>query len=40
MNIDQIAMCYMSVDSTRQALQTNGKLFSDFGIVFQISNNF
>ena len=23
MNIDQIAMCYISIDSSRQALQTN-----------------
>ena len=27
MNIDQIAMCYISIDSSRQALQANGKLF-------------
>ena len=31
MNIDQIAMCYISMDSSQQALQTNEKLF-------QISN--
>ena len=29
-NIDQSAMYYMSMDLTRQALQTNGKLFSNF----------
>ena len=28
LNIDQIAMCYISMDSSRQALQTNGKLIS------------
>ena len=27
MNIDQISMCYLSMDSSRQALQTNGKFF-------------
>ena len=26
-NIDQIAMCYISMDLSRQALQTNGKFF-------------
>ena len=26
-NIDQIAMCYISMNSSRRALQTNGKLF-------------
>ena len=31
------AMCYISMDSTRQALQTNGKLFPNFGIIFRIS---
>ena len=25
--IDQITMCYISMDSSRRALQTNGKLF-------------
>ena len=29
-NIDQSAMCYISMDSSRQALQTNGKLLSNF----------
>ena len=33
-NMDQSAMCYISMDLTRQALQTNGKLF------FQISQSF
>ena len=38
MNIDQSAMCYIiSMDSSRQALQTNEKLLSNFGIIFQIS---
>ena len=39
-NIDQIAMCYISMDSSRQALQTNGYLFSNFRIIFRISYNF
>ena len=33
-------MYYISMDLTRQALQTNVKLFSNFGIIFQISYNF
>ena len=36
MNIDQSAMCYMSMDSSLQALQANGKLFSNFEFVFRI----
>ena len=39
-NIERSAMCYISIDSTRQALQTNVKLFSNFGIIFRISYNF
>ena len=41
-NIDQIAMCYISwMDLTRHGLQTNEKfLFSNFGIIFRISYNF
>ena len=39
-NIDQIAMRYISMDSTRQALRTNRKLFSNFGIIFRIRYNF
>ena len=39
-NIDQIAMCYISMDLTRQTLQNNGKLVSNFGIIFRISYNF
>ena len=35
MSIDQSAM-----DLSRQALQTNGKLLSNFGIIFQINYNF
>ena len=35
MNIDQIAMCYISMDSSQLSLQTNDKCFS-----FQISNSF
>ena len=34
MNIDQSAMCYISMDLTHQALQTNGKLFFKFRIPF------
>ena len=34
-------MCYISMDSSRQALQTYGKLFfSNFGIIFRINYNF
>ena len=36
MNIDQIAMSSISIDSIQQALQTNGKLFSNFKFVFEI----
>ena len=39
-NIDRSAMYYISMDLTQQALQTNGKLFSNFGIFFRISYNF
>ena len=39
-NIDKCAMYYISMDLTRLALQTNGKLFSNFGIIFRISYNF
>ena len=35
MCIDQIAMCYISMDLSQQALQTNGKLFSNFKLVFK-----
>ena len=35
-NIDLIALCYMSMDSCEQALQTNEKLFSYFKLVFKI----
>ena len=34
------AMCYTSMDLTRQALETDGKLFSNFGIIFRINHNF
>ena len=36
MNVDHIAMCYISMDSSQQALQTNEKLFSNFELVFKI----
>ena len=35
-NIDLIALCYMSMDLCEQALQTNEKLFSHFKLVFKI----
>ena len=38
-NIDQSPMCYISMDLTQRALQANGKLCSNFGIIFQISYN-
>ena len=34
LNIDQIAMCCISMDSSQQALQTNEKLFFKFQISF------
>ena len=36
MNFDKIAMWYISMDLTRQALQNNMKLFSNFEIVFEL----
>ena len=36
MNIDQSAMCYASIDSFRQALQTNGNLLLNFKFVFKL----
>ena len=36
MNIDQSAMYYISMDLTRQALQTKGKLFSNFKLVSEL----
>ena len=36
MNIDQIAMCYISMDSSWQVLQTNLKLFPNFEFVFEL----
>ena len=33
-NMYQTAMCYISIDSSRHALQNNGKPFSNFGIIF------
>ena len=35
MNIDQIAMCYISMDSSQRAIQTN-VFFSNFKLVFEI----
>ena len=39
-NIDQSAMCYKSMVSSLQALQTDVKLFSNPGFIFQISYTF
>ena len=37
MNIDQIAMSFISMDSSQRALQTNEKFFfSNFNLVFEI----
>ena len=38
-NIHRSAMYCISMDLTQRALQANGKLFSNFGIIFQISYN-
>ena len=40
MNIDQSAMSSISMDSSKQALQTNRKLISKFEIIFRINYNF
>ena len=37
MNIDQSAMCCISMDSSRQALQTGGFFFLNFEIIFRIT---
>ena len=34
MNIDQIAMHYLSMDLFQRALQTNGIFFSNFNLIF------
>ena len=36
MKINHIAMCYISLDLSQRALQTNEKLFSYFKLVFKI----
>ena len=36
MNIDQSAMCYLSIDLTWHALQINGKFFSHFQLNFKL----
>ena len=33
---NQNVMCYISIDLSRQALQTNGKLISKFQLVFEL----
>ena len=40
MNIDQSAMCYTSMDSTQQALQNNGRIFSNFKFVSELMGCF
>ena len=35
-NIDQIAMCYISMDSYQRPLQTNGKLFSNLNFALKL----
>ena len=41
MNIDQISMCYILMDSSRQALETEMESFlSNFGIIIRINYNF
>ena len=39
-NIDESAMCYISMDLSLQVLQTNENLFLNFGIIFQIESFF
>ena len=39
-NIDQIAMCYISMDSSRQALQPSVKLFSNFESFLELVTKF
>ena len=36
MNINQIAMCYISIDLSQRALQNREKLFSNLKLVFEI----
>ena len=38
MNTDQIAMCYISIDTSRQALQTNGKLISNSDSFLELNS--
>ena len=38
--MDQIAMCYISMDLSQRALQSNGKLFSNLGILFKLAISF
>ena len=34
--MDQIAICYISMDASQRALQTNGKFFPNFNFVFKL----
>ena len=36
MNVDQIAMCCISMDSSKPALLSNGKNLSNFKLIFGI----
>ena len=36
----RIAMCYISINLSQRALETNDKLFTNFGIIFRINYNF
>ena len=40
MNIDQSAMCYLSMDSSRQALQTYESFFQVFELFFKLTTIF
>ena len=40
LNINQIAMCYVSMDLSQRALQNNEKLFPNFKLVLEILANF
>ena len=35
-NIYQSAVCYVSMDLSQQTLEINGKLFSNFEIIFEL----
>ena len=39
-NIDQIAMCYVSINLSQRAIQTNGKLFQISVSLFELTTLF